>query len=132
MLERINDLIWGKGLILLLLLIGVIYTVKLRAIQFRLIPYMIKTAHNKEIRKNQFKTMCVSLGAAMGTGNITGVASAIAIGGAGAIFWMWISAFLGMATVYAENNLSSIYSDKSIKGPMAYLAKGAGSMKLAI
>ncbi|WP_037270723.1 alanine/glycine:cation symporter family protein [Ruminococcus flavefaciens] len=132
MLERINDLIWGKGLILLLLLIGVIYTVKLRAIQFRLIPYMIKTAHNKEIRKNQFKTMCVSLGAAMGTGNITGVASAIVIGGAGAIFWMWISAFLGMATVYAENNLSSIYSDKSIKGPMAYLAKGAGSMKLAI
>ncbi len=132
MLERINELIWDKGLIFLLLMIGVIYTVKLKAVQFRLIPYMIKTARNKEIRKNQFKTLCVSLGAAMGTGNITGVTSAITIGGAGAVFWMWISAFLGMATVYAENCLSSIYSDKSIKGPMAYLAKGAGSMKLAL
>ena len=84
------------------------------------------------MRKKQFKTLCMSLGAAMGTGNITGVASAIAIGGAGAVFWMWVSAFLGMATVYAENCLSARYSDDKIKGPMAYLDKGVGSTKLAV
>ena len=131
MLERINGLIWGKGLVFMLLLIGIVYTVKLKAVQFRLIPYMIKSTRSKEIRKNQFKTLCMSLGTAMGTGNITGVASAITIGGAGAVFWMWISAFFGMAIVYAENSLSSIYSDKNTKGPMAYLSKGIGSRKLA-
>lgn len=131
MLERINGMIWGKGLIFLLLIIGMVYTVKLKAVQFRLIPYMIRSSRNREIRKSQFKTLCMSLGTAMGTGNITGVASAVAIGGAGAVFWMWVSAFLGMATVYAENCLSAKYSDKTLKGPMAYLTKGIGSRKLA-
>lgn len=132
MLERINSFIWGRGLICLLLLIGVIYTIKLKALQFRMLPFIIQKCKNKEIRKSQFKTFCVSLGTAMGTGNITGVASAIAIGGAGAVFWMWLSAFLGMATVYTENYLSAKYSDKEVKGPMAYLTKGAGSSTLAV
>ncbi len=106
MLEKINGIIWGKSLISLLLLIGTVYTIKLKAVQFRLLPYMIRNSHNKNLRKNQFRTLCMSLGTAMGTGNITGVASAISIGGAGAVFWMCISEFLGMATVYAENCLS--------------------------
>lgn len=131
MLEKINALIWGNGLIVLLLLIGTMYTFRLKAIQFRMFPYLFKSFRNKEIRKKQFRTLCMSLGTAMGTGNITGVASAIAIGGAGAVFWMWISAFLGMATVYAENSLSARYSDERLKGPMAYLTKGTGCIKLA-
>ena len=67
----------------------------------------------------------------MGTGNITGVAAAVSIGGAGSIFWMWVSAFLGMALVYAENCLSVTYSSAEKRGPMAYIEKGIGSRCLA-
>lgn len=130
MLEKINSHIWGVGLISLLLITGIIYTFKLRFIQFRSFPYVLKSMKNGE-NKGQFRTVCMSLGTAMGTGNITGVASAISIGGAGAVMWMWISAFLGMATVYAENSLSAIYSDKKVRGTMAYIEKGLKSRHLA-
>ncbi len=131
MLEKLNGFIWGNVLIFLLLSTGVVYTFKLRFIQFRTIPYIIKNLNDKTLRKAQTKTICMSLGAAMGTGNIIGVASALSIGGAGAVFWMWVSAFLGMAVVYAENTLSALYSDNELKGPMAYLKKGLGSDRLA-
>ena len=131
MLEKINGFIWGNGMIFLLLAVGVIYTLKLNFIQFKTIPYIIKNLNDKKLRISQTKTICMSLGAAMGTGNIVGVASALSIGGAGAVFWMWISAFLGMAVVYAENTLSALFSDSDIKGPMAYLKNGLGSSRLA-
>ena len=67
----------------------------------------------------------------MGTGNITGVAAALAAGGPGAVFWMWVSAFFGMALVFAENELSVMFSEKKLRGPMAYLRKGLGSKALA-
>ena len=123
-LEKINNFIWGNGLVFLLLVTGLILTFKLKFIQFRL-PFLLKKHGKSENNQglSQFKTVCMSLGTAMGTGNIAGVSSAIAIGGAGAIFWMWISAFLGMATVYWENILSARYSDNELKGPMAYLTK---------
>lgn len=133
-LEKISSCVWGGGLIFLLLFTGIIYTIKLGFIQFRMLPYLIKNPHRKKSGSNgisQFKTVCMSLGTAMGTGNITGVAAAVSIGGAGAVFWMWISAFLGMALVYAENSLSVIYSDKEERGPMAYLGKSLGSRLLA-
>ncbi|MCM1507660.1 MAG: amino acid carrier protein [Ruminococcus flavefaciens] len=126
-LEKINSHVWGAGLIFLLTATGVIYTVRLKFIQFRIVPFFIKNPPDKK----QFRTVCMSLGTAMGTGNITGVASAVAVGGAGAVFWMWVSAFFGMALVYAENSLSAIYSTKEVKGSMAYLAKGLGSPVLA-
>lgn len=126
-LEKVNSYVWGAGLIFLLLTTGIIYTIKLKFIQFRIIPFLIKNKPNNK----QFRTICMSLGTAMGTGNITGVASAVAIGGEGAVFWMWISAFFGMALVYAENTLSSIYSTKNIKGSIAYLANGIRSPLLA-
>ncbi len=126
-LEKLNSYIWGAGLIFLLLMTGFIYTIKLRFVQFRILPFFIKNPPDKK----QFRTVCMSLGTAMGTGNITGVASAVAFGGAGAVFWMWISAFLGMALVYAENKLSVIYSTKDTRGSIAYLAKGLGSPLLA-
>ncbi len=126
-LEKINSYVWGKGLIFLLIVTGIIYTVKLRFIQFRIVPFFLKNPPDKK----QFRTVCMSLGTAMGTGNITGVASAVAVGGAGAVFWMWVSAFFGMALVYAENSLSVTYSKEDVKGSMAYLAKGLGSPVLA-
>ncbi|MBD5160010.1 MAG: sodium:alanine symporter family protein [Ruminococcus sp.] len=127
-LEKINSYVWGSGLIFLLMTTGIIYTVKLKFIQFRIIPFFRKNPPDRK----QFRTVCMALGTAMGTGNITGVTSAIAIGGAGAVFWMWVSAFFGMALVYAENTLSMTYSTDDIKGTMAYLCKGLGSKELAV
>lgn len=130
MLEKVNSYVWGVVLISLLLMTGALYSFKLRFIQFRMFPYFIKNV-KKGGNNGQFRTICMSLGTAMGTGNITGVASAISIGGAGAVFWMWISAFFGMATVYAENSLSAQFTDKKVRGTMAYIEKGLGSKCLA-
>ena len=128
MLEKINGFIWGYGLIFLLLATGIAYTFKLRFIQFRLFSFLFSSTRKNENKGlSQFKTVCMSLGTAMGTGNITGVASAVAIGGAGAVFWLWVSAFFGMALVYAENSLSVMYSNGISRGPMAYLEKGLGN-----
>lgn len=132
-LDKINSFIWSNGTVAIILMVGVMYTIKLKGIQFRIIPYFIKSPKCSEKAGgiSQKKTVAMSLGTAMGTGNITGVASALAIGGAGSIFWMWVSAFTGMAVVYAENYLSSVYSSGSVKGPMAYISKGIGSRLLA-
>ena len=133
-LERISSFVWGKGLIFLLLFTGIIYTVKLGFIQLQTIPFLLKNARNNHKSSSgvsQWKTVCMSLGTAMGTGNITGVAATVALGGPGAVFWMWVSALLGMAVVYAENSLSVTYSTKEIRGPMAYLLHGLGSPMLA-
>lgn len=136
MLEKINDFVWGNGLVFLLLFSGLYFTFKLRFVQFRAFPYALHLLLGKTKSSNsglsQWKTVCLSLGTAMGTGNITGVSAALAIGGAGAVFWMWISAFLGMALVYAENSLSVKFSDSKCKGPLAYISKGLGSQKLAL
>lgn len=133
-LEKINSFVWGAGLIFLLLFTGIVYTIKLKFIQFRMIPFLIKSRNSARNNSgiSQFRTVCMSLGTAMGTGNIAGVATAVATGGAGAVFWMWVSAFFGMALVYAENSLSVTYSTKDIKGSMAYLGIGLGSRKLAV
>lgn len=131
MLEKVNNIVWGNGLVFLLMFTGLLYTVKLKFIQIKLLPQIFNKKPSRIFKGKYIRTMCMSLGTAMGTGNIVGVASAITIGGAGAIFWMWVSAFLGMATVYAENLLSAKYSDKTLKGPMAYISKGLGSRSLA-
>lgn len=134
LLERINEAVWGNGLILLLIGTGLFFTVKLRFVQLRAFTLPIR-AHQRRSAQNrglsQGKTVCMALGAAMGTGNITGAASAVMIGGAGAVFWMWVSALLGMAIVYAENCLSVKYSSGDVRGPMAYLSKGVRSPVLA-
>ena len=125
-LELICCWVWGPGLVFLLLGTGALYTVRLKFVQLRLLRGLPGGG------RKQLRTVCLSLGAAMGTGNITGVAAALAAGGPGAIFWMWVSAFLGMAIVYAENELSVMYSDGKRKGPMAYLESGLGSRGLAL
>ncbi|MCM1132625.1 MAG: amino acid carrier protein [Ruminococcus flavefaciens] len=131
LLEKINNIVWGNGLVFLLLATGIIFTLRLGFIQFRMPSFLLNGKKSQNSGLSQLKTVCMSLGTTMGTGNITGTASAIAVGGAGAVFWLWVSAFLGMAVVYAENVLSAKYSDESCKGPMAYLAKGLGSPWLA-
>lgn len=133
-LDRVNSFVWGNGMIALLLLTGLIYTIKLKGIQLKVIPYLFRkrSSSGSNGGLSQRKTVAMALGTAMGTGNITGVASALMIGGAGAVFWMWVSAFTGMALVYAENKLSHIYSSENAKGPMAYISIGLRSRSLAV
>lgn len=126
-LDRINKAIWGTPLIITLLVIGTFYTFKLRIIQIRF-PFILL---HKKSESLPIKTICMSLGASMGTGNIIGTASALAIGGPGSLLWMWISAFIGMALVYAENTLAQRYNTNDIKGTMSYLLYGLNSRLLA-
>ncbi len=82
-LEKINSYVWGNGLIFLLLITGIIFTIKLGFIQLKLPKFLIRNTKTQNSGLSQFKTVCMSLGTTMGTGNITGAASALAIGGAG-------------------------------------------------
>jgi AGCS family alanine or glycine:cation symporter len=140
MLERIVGVLWGVPTLIFILTAGVILTVRSGGIQFRtreIFNNTVKSLFRKsDTGLNQLQAVSVALAATMGTGNIIGVASALAIGGAGSIFWMWISAILGMALVYAENFLSIKFRVKengeNIGGAFAYLKYGVKSKKAAI
>lgn len=137
MLETINKIVWGDFLLFLLLGTGLMFSIKLKFFQIFKIKdifkntiltlFRDKSSSDDKNKISRFQTFSTALAATMGTGNIVGVATAITIGGAGAVFWMWISAFLGMALVYAENYLGTVYMKKSgLNGPMAYLESGTG------
>ena len=140
LLKKINELVWGLPLICLLLGTGIYFTYKLKLIQliklklaFKLI---FKKENNKEGDVSSFQALCTALSSTVGTGNIVGVATAIAAGGPGALFWMWVSAFFGMATKYAEGLLAIRYrvkdeNDQMAGGPMYYLERGLGNKFLA-
>ena len=138
-LKQINDYVWGLPLIFLLLGTGIYFTFKLRVIQLtklRLAFKCIFKKHEGEGDVSSFQALCTALSSTIGTGNIVGVATAIAAGGPGALFWMWISAFFGMATKYAEGLLAIRYRQKDENGeiaggPMYYLEKGLHSPLLA-
>ena len=115
----INGIVWGPFMLSILLGIGIFYTIKLKFFQVRHFKVWWRltflSMFDKSSRKGEkgkispFQAMATALAGAIGTGNIVGVASAIALGGAGAIFWMWIAAVFGMATIYAENVLGMKY-----------------------
>ncbi len=140
-LQKINGYVWGMPLILLLLGIGVYFTCRLGLLQIRKLPLAFrllfqKNESEKEGDISSFQALCTALSSTIGTGNIVGVATAIMAGGPGALFWMWISAFFGMATKYAEGLLAIIYRVKDEKGemsggPMYYLEKGLHAPILA-
>lgn len=128
-IEKLNMLLWGRFTIIAILACGVFHTVRWGFIQLKL-PVLLKSGKGK----NKLKAVSSALAASMGTGNITGCAAAIAAGGPGAVFWMWISAAGGMALAYAENRIGAEYAlryPNSVKGPMLYIEKGAGSKKAA-
>lgn len=140
-LSKINDLIWGMPLILLLLGTGLYFTLTLKCLQFHRLPLAFKLMFRKDGNRSEgdvssFQALCTALSSTIGTGNIVGVATAITAGGPGALFWMWISAFLGMATKYAEGLLAIVYRIKDehgymAGGPMYYLERGLHSKFLA-
>ena len=144
----INSLVWGTFGIALLFTAGIVMTIVNRGFQFTHFCYWIKktigaifvdrhiTAHTEKENKaiSQFQSLCTAMAATIGTGNIVGVATAIIIGGPGAIFWMWIMAVFGMMTNYSENVLGIYFRRKSESGEwrggaMYYLKDGLGGYK---
>lgn len=133
-LNAIDDVIWGIPMLILLFGVGIFLTLLLRAIQVHKLPRALKLAFSKQQGKgdvSSFAALCTALAATIGTGNIVGVATAVSIGGPGALFWMFVAAFFGMATKYAECMLAVHYREvtprgKFIGGPMYYIKNGIG------
>jgi AGCS family alanine or glycine:cation symporter len=134
-LDSIDGFIWGLPMIVLLMGTGLLLTVRLNLLQITKLPRALKlifTAENAgEGDVSSFKSLCTALAATIGTGNIVGVATAVTAGGPGAIFWMWIAAFLGIATKYAEGLLAIKFRATDEKGqvsggPMRYIELGLG------
>lgn len=134
-LTQIDDILWGVPLIVLLLGTGIYLTIRLNLLQvFRLplaLKLIFKAQNDGKGDVSSFKALCVALAATVGTGNIVGVATAVKLGGPGAVFWMWVAAFFGMATKYAEGLLAVKYRSVDTKGeiaggPMFYIKNGMG------
>lgn len=141
-IDSVNSVVWGPVMLILLLGTGVFLTIGLRAITITRIPYAFsqllkgrKGTGEGEI--SPFNALMTALSSTVGTGNIAGVATAIGIGGPGALFWMWCTALVGMATKYAEAVLAVNYretdaSGKKVGGPMYYIKNGLGKRWLPL
>jgi AGCS family alanine or glycine:cation symporter len=144
--DAVNGVVWGWPALILLSFVGVLMTFLTKFFQISHISHWMKntigaifkdrhvTKHTDDKSISQFQSLCTALAATVGTGNIAGIASAIAAGGPGAVFWMWIIAFFGMMTNYAENVLGILYRRKNDKdewsgGAMYYLRDGLGKIK---
>ena len=135
LLNKVDDFVWGPPLLILLVGTGIYLTLKLGIIQIVKLPKALKLIFKAEDKGNgdisSFGALCTALAATIGTGNIVGVATAIKAGGPGALFWMWLAAFFGMATKYAEGLLAIKYRNKDENGqvsggPMYYIVNGMG------
>lgn len=135
-LNKIDDLVWGIPLIVLILAVGIFLTIRLRGIQFTKLIKAIKLIKENESdgehgEVSGFAALCTALSATIGTGNIVGVATALVTGGPGALFWMWIAALLGTATKFSECMLALKYREVAedghiVGGPFYYIEKGMG------
>lgn len=142
-LQQINSFVWGPPLLILLVGTGIYLTVRLGLIQVLKLPLAMRYLFSKNSEDqggqgdvSSFAALCTALAATIGTGNIVGVATAIKVGGPGALFWMWLAGFFGMATKYAECLLSVKYrvvdeNGEMSGGPMYYIEKGLGNKWLA-
>ena len=135
-LNKIDDLVWGIPLIVLILAVGIFLTIRLRGIQFTKLIKAIKLIKENESdgehgEVSGFAALCTALSATIGTGNIVGVATALVTGGPGALFWMWIAAMVGTATKFSECMLALKYREVAedghiVGGPFYYIEKGMG------
>ena len=138
--NSINSFIWGVPAMICIIGVGLLLSIRTRFLQIRKFPYAIAVTLGRMFRKNEsrdgaitpFQAVCTALAATIGTGNIAGVAGALALGGPGAIFWMWCSALLGMCTKFAEVTLAVKYREVNkagelVGGPMYYIKNGIGS-----
>lgn len=141
LINSINGLVRNYLLIGGLIGIGIFYTVSTRAIQFRKFGLAFRKVFAGIFEKNKdgissFQALSVAIAAQVGTGNVAGTATAIMVGGPGAIFWMWVSALLGMSTIFAEACLAQKYREKSddgyVGGPAYYMKNGFKNKKLGL
>ena len=137
--NAVNNFIWGVPAMICIIGVGLYLSIRTNFIQIRKFPYAIKTTIGRIFRKKEasdgsmtpFQAVCTALAATVGTGNIAGVAGAIAIGVPGAVFWMWISALLGMCTKFSEVTLAVHFRERNeqgdlVGGPMYYIKNGLG------
>lgn len=149
LITQVNDALWGYALIWALVACGIWFTLKTKGVQFRMIGEMFRlltdsattgtdnlkdhNTHHKHI--SSFQAFAVSVATRVGTGNLAGVATAIAVGGPGAVFWMWIIALLGSATAFVESTLAQLFKkrhkDSFIGGPAYYILNGLHSRWMA-
>ena len=138
--QAVNSFIWGIPAMVCIIGVGLLLSVRTGFLQIRKFPYAIRTTIGHIFRRKDasdgamtpFQAVCTALAATVGTGNIAGVAGAIAIGGPGAVFWMWCSALLGMCTKFAEVTLAVHFRERNkngelVGGPMYYIKNGLGS-----
>lgn len=141
-LQEIRSWIWGPPLLLLLTGTGIFLTFLLKGMQFRYLGFALKQAFSRQNQGaagdiSQFEALMTSLAGAIGTGTIVGVCTAISVGGLGSMFWMWVTAFFGMATKYAESLLAVKYRQLDKRGemnggPMQYIQYGLGWKWMAV
>lgn len=137
--QAVNNFIWGVPAMICIIGVGLLLSVRTKFIQIRKFPYAIKTTIGRMFRKKDasdgamtpFQAVCTALAGTVGTGNIAGVAGAIAIGGPGAVFWMWCSAILGMCTKFSEVTMAVHFRERNsngdlVGGPMYYIKNGLG------
>ncbi len=132
-IKGVNDIVWSNALIFVALASGVFYSFKTRFVQIRMIKEMVRLlfgGKSSERGVSSFQAFAIAISGRVGTGNIAGVATAIALGGPGAIFWMWVIAFLGSASAFVEATLGQLYKENKggeyRGGPAYYIEKGLG------
>lgn len=148
MLDSINQILWGYILIVALLGCAVYFTIRSRFVQFRMLGEMIrllsdsgakdedKLSHSPHQHISSFQAFAISLASRVGTGNLAGVASAIAVGGPGAVFWMWLIALIGASSAFVESTLAQLYKTKHqnayVGGPAYYMQRGLHNRWMSI
>lgn len=137
----INDIVWSPALVVLLVGAGMYFTIRTRCVQVRRLSLMARLLFSRQKPSDvksfsQFQAFCVALAGRVGTGNVVGVATAIALGGPGAVFWMWVTAFLGASTAYTESTLAQMYKFEHKNGlrggPACYIEHGLHQRWLGI
>lgn len=140
--STVNNVVWSPALVILLVGAGLFFSIRSRFVQLRRIGLMTKLLTRKRGKDthrrgvSSFEAFCIALAGRVGTGNIVGVATAIALGGPGSVFWMWVIAFFGASTAFVESTLAQIYKFSHASGfrggPSCYIEKGLGSKWMAI
>lgn len=139
--DAVNAVVWSPALIVLLIGAGLYFSLRTRFVQVRKLPLMVRLLFSKNKNADgkgvsSFEAFCLALSGRVGTGNIVGVATAIAIGGPGAVFWMWVIAFIGASTAFIESTLAQLYKFPHANGwrggPYSYIERGLGQRWLGI
>ncbi|MDX5324079.1 MAG: alanine:cation symporter family protein [Exiguobacterium sp.] len=136
-----NDLLWSSVLIVVLVALGLYFTVRMGFVQFRMFPEMVRLLFKDGMKREKgqvssFQAFAIGTAARVGTGNIAGVATAIALGGPGAVFWMWVIALIGSASAFVESTLAQVYKIRDGRtwrgGPAYYMERALGQRWLGI